>query len=64
MKFIICQVAKPKNGAKMCDAGFKYGVILGFNPQLIMNSRHFFAPENITVIVRAMFLIGISRELH
>ena len=55
LKFIICHVAKPGNGANMRDAGLKYDVILSFNPQFIMNSCHFSASENI-VIVMAMFL--------
>ena len=64
LKFIICHVAKPENGAEMCDAGLKYDIIFGFNLQFIMTSRRFFASENVTETVRAMFLTGISRELH
>ena len=57
-------VAKPENGAEVCDAVLKSDVIFGFNAQFILNSRHFFAPENITITVRALFLTGISRKLH
>ena len=45
----------------MGDAGLKYDIVFGFKPQFIIKSRHFFAPEDIIVTVRAVFSLN-SKE--
>ena len=45
----------------MRDVDLKYDVIFCLNPQFIIKRWHFFAPKNITVIVRECFSL-ISKE--
>ena len=58
LNFSICHVAKPENGAQMCDADLKYDVIFGLNPQFMIKKMSFLCSKNITVIVRAKFFTG------